>query len=175
MFTETNNSGYLPGELDISSRIFRGILGLGFIAYVMSSPATPLGWLAVLPLIAIVPIFTAVTGWDPLYAFLQNKTVAKHALNYSPAARTILIIFGILAIGSAYFVHEINGVIGYWAIFPLAAVYPLFSAIIGQDPLVALYNLDNVQDRQPEERTLRVIEHKARKVDNTATDYHRAA
>ena len=46
------------GSLD---RIVRILLGSGMLAMVFFGPQTPWGW------IGIVPIFTALVGWCPLY------------------------------------------------------------------------------------------------------------
>lgn len=56
-------------NLDRSSRVLRAVVGSALITCTMMATTTPLGWVALLPLIAIYPIFTAITAWDPIKTF----------------------------------------------------------------------------------------------------------
>ena len=49
-------------------RVARAVVGLALIAIVFVGPATPWGW------IGIVPLATALVGWCPPYALLGINT-----------------------------------------------------------------------------------------------------
>ncbi len=49
-------------------RLLRIIVGIGLIALVFVGPMTPLGW------IGVVPLFTGIVGWCPIYTMLGIKT-----------------------------------------------------------------------------------------------------
>ena len=52
-------------NLGTAGRLARGLIGAVLIGVVMVQ-TDPLGWLAILPLIAVYPIFSAITGVDPV-------------------------------------------------------------------------------------------------------------
>jgi len=52
-------------------RIARGIVGLGILSLAFVGPATPWGYLG------LVPLFTALVGWCPPYALLGISTCGK--------------------------------------------------------------------------------------------------
>ena len=58
-------------ELSNGQRTSRAVVGAGLILYTMSVPVSPLGLLALLPLIATYPIFTAMFGVDPIAGFIK--------------------------------------------------------------------------------------------------------
>ncbi len=58
-------------ELNNGQRISRAVVGAGLILYTMSVPVSPIGLLALLPLIATYPIFTGMFGMDPLVGFVK--------------------------------------------------------------------------------------------------------
>ncbi|WP_455212529.1 YgaP family membrane protein [Kaarinaea lacus] len=129
-------------NLDKNSRLFRLLLGAGLIAFVMTTPEAPLGWYAVLPLLAIVPIFSALTGWDPIRAFFTHKTTRGWALSFSKPVRVASGVLGIALIGSVYAASFAGISLGLLAILPILGIYPVSAAIAGMDPITALYNLD---------------------------------
>jgi hypothetical protein len=49
-------------------RALRVIVGIALIALVFVGPKTPLGW------IGVVPVFTGLVGWCPLYTLLGINT-----------------------------------------------------------------------------------------------------
>lgn len=58
------------GTIDRALRI---VAGLALISLVFVGPATPWGW------IGLVPLLTALVGWCPPYALLGISTCAKPA------------------------------------------------------------------------------------------------
>jgi hypothetical protein len=129
-------------NLDKYSRVVRLAIGVGLIAFVMTTPQAPLGWYAVLPLLAVFPIFTAIIGWDPLKAFFQHPAVSRRALNFSQPVRWIFGALGVALIGSVYVASYLDISLGLLVVLPIVGIYPVFAAIAGMDPVTALYNLD---------------------------------
>ena len=127
-------------NVDKDSRLVRGLLGAGLIAFVMTTPEAPLGWYAILPLLAILPIFTAITGWDPVKAFFQHSIISRHALHISRPVRWLVGAVGVAMIGSVYVASYIGSSLGLLAVLPILGIYPVFAAIAGMDPITALYN-----------------------------------
>ena len=54
------------GNITTSERFLRAITAIVMLAYPMVIETSPLDFLALLPLIAIYPMFTAIVGWDPI-------------------------------------------------------------------------------------------------------------
>ena len=59
-------------NISMSNRAVRVLLGCSMVGIVFFSNSVPLGWLAMLPLIAIYPLMTGVLGWDPVYAAFRR-------------------------------------------------------------------------------------------------------
>jgi hypothetical protein len=55
----------------ILDRVVRIALGIGLISLVFVGPATPLGWLG------LVPLVTGIVGTCPIYRLLGIRTVSK--------------------------------------------------------------------------------------------------
>lgn len=157
-------------NLGQTSRLLRAALGTSLIVFTMTTPATPLGWLAILPLLAIYPVFTAIIGWDPARAFLTHKELASKALNLSVVARVVAGLAGVVAIGSVYVA---SGTLGYVALLPLLGIYPIFAAILGKDPVIALYTMSQSIEDEAVEPELTVVE--TGKVAHHGDHYHEAA
>lgn len=67
-------------NMSTTDRVVRGVTGAAFIAAGLFSATTAAGFIAVLPLIAIPVMLTAITGYCPLYAALgihTNRDVAQ--------------------------------------------------------------------------------------------------
>ena len=60
--------GYLSENLDRVGRFGRAVVGAALIAAVMAHPGTYVGWLSVLALVAVYPMFEAITGFSPVRA-----------------------------------------------------------------------------------------------------------
>jgi len=60
-------------ELTVVQRVNRVLIGAVMIIVTMLVPFAPLGWLAVLPLLATYPIFTGMFGYDPLTSYLEHE------------------------------------------------------------------------------------------------------
>jgi len=135
------------------SRVIRGVVGAGLIAFVLTTPDAPLGWYALMPLLAIYPIFTAIIGWDPVKAFFQHPAVARRGLQLPKPVRFVFGAIGITLIGSVYVAAFSGSTLGLLAILPIIGIYPMFAAMTGLDPITALYNLDTTNIESEETRS----------------------
>ena len=59
--------------LTVMQRINRILIGAVMIIATMAAPVTPLGWLALLPLLATYPIFAGMFGYCPLTSYLEYE------------------------------------------------------------------------------------------------------
>ncbi|KPJ95803.1 MAG: hypothetical protein AMJ53_02000 [Gammaproteobacteria bacterium SG8_11] len=77
-------------ELSVLQRVNRVLIGAVMIIATMAAPIAPLGWLAVLPLIATYPIFAGMFGYDPVTSFLEYEAgkaihrVAEYHVGHKP-------------------------------------------------------------------------------------------
>jgi hypothetical protein len=62
-----------PYKLSNNERVNRIGVGAVLIIFTMLTPAAPLGWLAILPLIATLPIFCGLFGYDPVSKFVSKE------------------------------------------------------------------------------------------------------
>jgi hypothetical protein len=74
-------------QLSTTQRINHILFGSVLIVFTMLSNATPLGWLAVLPLLATYPIFAGLLGLDPLTRSVENLARRIMASTTSPTPR----------------------------------------------------------------------------------------
>ena len=116
--TELNN-------ISENSRAARMLIGIIFIAEAMTTKGA-LGAIAVLPLLAIYPIFTAFIGWDPVKAACQQRSFINCMLNFSRSARTALLVLGVAMFAPVFLV---SGAPGWLILLPLAAIYPIYLAM----------------------------------------------
>ena len=124
-------------NMSSSSRLTRILFGATLIGFTMHTSVSPLGWFAVLPLLAVYPIFTAITGWSPVKALVEKmklRTVEDTQLSFP--VRVLLGAIGIAAIASVYVT---SGPLGSLVLLPLLGVYPLFMAILGEEPVSAIF------------------------------------
>lgn len=75
LFDEIRNVGYI----DRGVRILAGSAAILFV--LSTQPAGMLGWLAIIPLVAVYPIITGLVSFDPLYAWLQIDTSKSSAFS----------------------------------------------------------------------------------------------
>ena len=68
LFDEIRNVGYI----DRGIRIIAGSAAILFV--LTTQTAGMLGWMAILPLLAVYPIITGIISYDPFYAWAQIDT-----------------------------------------------------------------------------------------------------
>ena len=61
-------------ELSTLQRINRILIGAVMIITTMVLPVAPLGYLALLPLVATYPVFAGMFGYDPLMSYLEHQS-----------------------------------------------------------------------------------------------------
>jgi hypothetical protein len=116
-------------ELSMVSRVFRLFAGSIFIGIVMSSSGE-LGYLTLLPLLAIYPIITGIIGEDPLDSLFANWQGGFGGECFRPSSRIALMAVGGVAIGVMMLSPE-N--VGLRAFLALVSVYPILSGLFGED------------------------------------------
>jgi len=121
------------GDLTTSQRVARAGAALVMLLYPMTTAASPLGLIALLPLIAIYPMFSAVVGWDPVRYVLSDND--NWGISQT-LARAGLVVIGTGLIG-ATMLATVNP-LGGLAILALVGILPVFIAIFGENPVAAL-------------------------------------
>jgi hypothetical protein len=58
-------------------KICRYAVGVGLLGVTLAVAPTPIGWVVVLPLVAIPILISAIIGWDPMYAMFQKLPIPK--------------------------------------------------------------------------------------------------
>lgn len=131
-------------NLSIGERTFRTALGLGMIFAVLAETG-PLGYLSLIPLIAIYPLMTASIGWDPVYRWLtagnKARKMASSAYLFSNPRGDGMIHESTaerierMAVGAGLVAIPFlgQGLLSWHVAFPLLAIYPLTSAALGID------------------------------------------
>jgi hypothetical protein len=116
-------------ELSTSARVRRIVTGSIFIGIVMGTTG-PLGYLTLLPLLAIYPILTGLMGEDFLDGLLANWKGGFEGECFRPSTRVALLGLGVAAIGAIMLSPENVGV---RALLAIAAVYPIMAGLFGED------------------------------------------
>lgn len=118
-----------PARLAILERAARIAVGIALISAVVVAPS-PLGWAAVLPLIAIYPILSGILGQEPLRFFFAHGSVGYRAAQFA--------IGGVL-VGSVFVNTSSFGVPAeILTLLPLAGIYYVLAGIMGRAPLASM-------------------------------------
>lgn len=120
-------------ELSTAARVRRIITGSVFIGIVMSATGH-LGYLTLLPLLAVYPLLTGMIGEDPIDGLLANWEGGFEGECFRPSSRVALLVLGGTAIGAMMISPE-N--VGIRALLAVAAIYPIMAGLFGED-LVSL-------------------------------------
>lgn len=116
-------------ELSTASRVRRIITGSVFIGIAMSATG-PLGYLTLLPLLAVYPLLTGMIGEDPIDGLLANWEGGFEGECFRPSSRVALLVLGAGAIGALMLSPE-N--VGIRALLAIAAIYPIMAGLFGED------------------------------------------
>jgi len=126
------------GNISLPSRIFRAITALFMLIYPMIE-GLPIDLVALFPLIAIYPMYTAIVGWDPVAFILASARAQGKYSQIRVAARVFLFIIGAALIGYTLVIAELSSkVLGNNSILALVGILPIYVAIIAENPIVAL-------------------------------------
>ncbi len=117
-------------KMSVAERVARVVFGAALISPVLSLDIAPLGWLALLPLAAVYPVLTGVTGHDPM------RGVLVHPVAY----RLFAGILGAGLVASALIAPAIEPAapLGAIAILPLLGIYAVLAALLGRAPMAAV-------------------------------------
>lgn len=140
------------GDITLRTRMLRAVVALIMVAYPALGDGATMGVFALLPLIAIYPMYTAVVGWDPVKYFMDVAEPLGRAVQLQWAARLVLAIIGSVMIGATLTVH---GELGWFGLLALLAIGPVFIAIIGENPLHALRESNAAYNEQGDARRVR--------------------
>lgn len=121
----TNNQS----TLSTASRVRRLITGSVMIGIVMNVTG-PLGYLALLPLLAVYPLLTGMIGEDPLNGLLANWQGGFEGKSFAPSTRVALLLLGAVAIAALMVSPDGAGLRSWLAI---AALYPIMMGLFGED------------------------------------------
>lgn len=146
-------------ELSTASRIRRIIIGSVFIGIVMSATG-PLGYLPLLPLLAVYPLLTGMIGEDPIDGLLANWEGGFEGECFRPSSRVALLVLGAGAIGALMLSPE-N--VGIRAMLAIAAIYPIMAGLFGEDLISLAFGFGRkTETAQVVERSVKVT-HRVRK------------
>ena len=135
-------------------RVIRVLIGALLIGYTMGVAVDKLGWLSVLPLLAIPLVMTAILSWDPLYSLVNFNTAKKipvttlgfMATNVGKTDTIVRYTIGIvLLIATLVFAPSPIGVV---AIVPIIAGALILTGIIGWDPIFATFKLNTLEQAE---------------------------
>jgi hypothetical protein len=116
-------------RLTVIERAARVAVGVGLLSTAAFAQG-PLGWVAILPLLAVYPMLTGVIGYEPLRAFLERDSVAY---------RTAQLTAGAAMVGSVFVTSQFAAVpMELFAIVPLIGVYYVLAGILGRAPLASV-------------------------------------
>lgn len=108
-------------------RAVRIIAGAALIGSVFVVGEYPLGWLALLPLLGIYPLYSGLTGAASLHSVLADQ-LAAYRLAYFTASAAL--------IGSVFVISAAP--LGDFAALPLIGAYVALCALLGRSPLAAM-------------------------------------
>jgi hypothetical protein len=124
------------GSIAKGERIVRALLAISMLFYPMLMATSHLEWIALLPLVAIYPMFTAVVGWDPILFVIETGEHAGKSRRVRIVARVVLAGVGALMILAPLTVP--TGPLGWFSLPALFGTLPVFIAILGENPIQAL-------------------------------------
>ena len=122
------------GDLTRAERTARAVGALVMLVYPMITSSAPLGLITLLPLIAIYPMYSAIVGWDPVryvLSSLESQGISRLV------GRLGLGIIGTGLIAATMFTSM--SPLGGLAILAILGILPIFIAIFGENPVVALF------------------------------------
>jgi len=116
-------------QLNFINRLSRIIIGTGLIGFTMSASG-PLGYLALLPLLAIYPVTTGMYGEDPIDGLVTNWMGGHRGHCFRPSSRVALIAVGAGAIGLVMASPQSLVSVSWLS---LLSVYPIMAGLFGED------------------------------------------
>jgi hypothetical protein len=136
MMAKGTDMVHQEGNISIGERIARAAVAISMLFYPMLMAESQMEWIALLPLVAIYPMFTAVVGWDPILFVIETGEQAGRSRQVRMTARIVLASVGALMIAATLTVPTER--IGLYSLPALFGIWPVFIAILGENPLLAL-------------------------------------
>ena len=133
-------------QLNTINRIARILVGVSFIGFTMAISG-PLGYLTLLPLLAIYPLITGMVGEDPIDGMVTHWLGGYEDFCFRPSSRVALIAVGVGAIGIVMGNPQSLASLGWLA---LVSVSPIMAGLFGEDLFaVILSGQGRVKTRRP--------------------------
>ncbi|WP_455201325.1 YgaP-like transmembrane domain [Kaarinaea lacus] len=124
------------GNITVTERIARAAVAIIMLTYPMAAEVSSLDVLALLPLIAIYPMFTAIVGWDPIQFVMDTGALNGKTVLSNLVSRIVLISVGTMMILVTLTISETY--VGWYGLLALLAIVPVMIAIMGENPVQAL-------------------------------------
>lgn len=124
-------------KLNMTNRITRILIGSSMVGITMATSGS-LGYLTLLPLLAIYPLMTGLLGEDPVNGLFARWQGGYNGRSLKPFARTVLLAVAAVAIGVVMTSPE--GAVSVAGIITLFSVFPVMAGLFGEDLATALFN-----------------------------------
>ena len=139
----------ITSKLNMTSRISRILIGSVMIGIIMSANG-PVGFLTLLPLIAIYPLMTGLLGEDPINGLFARWQGGFNGHCFKPSTRIALLAVAAGAIGVVMTSPE--GVVSVAGMIALFSVFLVMAGMFGEDLLTAtIFEKGNVKPNTVEE------------------------
>jgi len=124
------------GSINTNERFMRVAIAIVMFTYPLVLETSPIDLLALLPLMAIYPMFTAIVGWDPVLFAKETAEINGKTKLLRAVARIILLIIGTMMIVIAVTIP--GKYIGWYSVLALLAIVPITIAIMAENPIQTL-------------------------------------
>lgn len=124
-------------KLNMTNRMTRILIGSSMVGITMAASGS-LGYLTLLPLLAIYPLMTGLLGEDPVNGLFARWQGGYNGHSLKPFARTVLLAVAAVAIGVVMTSPE--GAVSVAGIITLFSVFPVMAGLFGEDLVTALFN-----------------------------------
>lgn len=124
-------------ELSTASRVRRILSGSVLIGIAMSATGS-MGYLALLPLVAIYPILTGLFGKDPIDGFVASWRGGFEGQCFRPSTRIGLLIMGVVAVGAIMFSPDY---VSIRALLAVGSLYFVMAGLFGEDLISLAFGL----------------------------------
>jgi hypothetical protein len=123
-------------KLNMTRRISRILIGSGLIGFTMAASG-PLGYLILLPLLAVYPLMTGLLGEDPIDGLLGRWQGGDNGHYFKPSTRAVLLAVVAGAIGVVMTSPE--GVVSVAGVITLFSVFLVMAGLFGEDLITAMF------------------------------------
>lgn len=133
-------------QLNTGNRIVRIMIGAGFIGLTMATSGS-LGYLTLLPLLAVYPLLTGLVGEDPIDGLVTYWLGGYGDHCFRPSSRVALLAVGMGAIGIVMGGPQSLASMTW---IGLISVYPIMAGLFGEDLFSAMFSKrGRVESRRP--------------------------